>query len=133
MKATTFITGFLSTMVAASPIMETLEAGGCSDVHIVVARASTEPQGEGLTSGLSNAVKKAIPGTTSEAVVYTAKLAPYGPSEIQGVAAAKQQVTAYVKKCPKSKVVLMGYSQVSHPKRSFRGQIRLLMTNLLGC
>jgi len=112
MKSTIFITGLLSTFVAASPTIEARQTdGGCSPVHIVVARASTEAQGEGMIRSLSSAVKKAIPGTTSEAVVYTAKLAPYGPSEIQGVAAAKQQVTAYVKKCPTSKIVLMGYSQ----------------------
>jgi len=116
MKTQTFITGLLGTVVVASPITSPImvprqAGGGCSAVHVVVARASTEPQGEGLTGSLSSSVKRAIPGTTSEAVVYTAKLAPYGPSEIQGVANAKSQVAAYVKKCPTSKIVLMGYSQ----------------------
>ena len=127
MKAVLLTAGLLGTLTAASPVLSyprlsthndrTLEAlerrqAKCSAVHIVVARASTEPQGEGLIGALSRSVKSAIPGTTSEAVKYPAALAPYGPSEIKGVVAAKAQVTEYVKKCPESKIVLMGYSQV---------------------
>jgi hypothetical protein len=86
--------------------------GGCAPVHILVARGSAEPEGEGSTGRLSTTLKRSIPGATSEAINYPAKLSPYPQSEAQGVQACKNQMTAYAKRCPQSKVVLMGYSQV---------------------
>lgn len=121
MRTTILFSGLFSTLVVALPateyndtvsqVLDRRQAGKCAPVHIIVARASTEPAGEGMIGSLSRSIKTSIPGATSEAVSYPAALAPYGPSEIKGVAAAKAQLTAYVQKCPQSKMVLMGYSQ----------------------
>jgi acetylxylan esterase len=86
--------------------------GDCAPVHILVARGSAEQEGEGATGRLSTTLKRSIPGATSEAIKYPAKLSPYPQSEAQGVQACKDQMTAYAKRCPQSKLVLMGYSQV---------------------
>jgi len=67
-----------------------------------------------------NSVAEAVPGVTSEAIVYPAQLdfnnlLGYVSSERSGVTAGKNQVTAYVKRCPKSKIVVAGVSQVRNP------------------
>jgi acetylxylan esterase len=54
-----------------------------------------------------------IPGSDSYAVVYPATLQNYQSSESQGVSAMTSDIEDYVKACPNSKIVLMGYSQVS--------------------
>ena len=119
MKVFTLILGVLSGFATASVIMQKQQSA-CAPVHIIVARGSGEPQGEGATGRLASRLKEAIPGTTSEAVEYPAKLSPYPQSEGAGVRACKEQLTAYVKKCRESKIVLMGYSQVHNPKVSQR-------------
>jgi acetylxylan esterase len=107
------LAGLLSAFVAVAVATNLDERqGGCAPVHILVARGSQEPEGEGATGRLATQVKKDIPGATSEAINYPAKLSPYPQSEAQGVQACKDQMTAYAKKCPNSKLVLMGYSQV---------------------
>jgi acetylxylan esterase len=103
----------LATSAFALPQTSSPPVGSCADVHILVARASGEGKGEGMIGSLSKAIKAAVKGADSEAVDYPAALAPYGSSEIKGVKAAKDQLTAYVKRCPNSKMVLMGYSQVN--------------------
>src|ERR1700712_1624319 len=89
-----------------------LVAASCAPAHIIVARASTEPQGQGIIGALARTVARAVPGTTVEAVKYPAKLFPYADSSSKGTIALKSQLTAYVQSCPQSKIVLMGYSQV---------------------
>jgi len=59
---------------------------------------------------LSHAVKKAVPGTTSEALDYPARM-PYQNSMANGTVAMKKAIAAHTAKCPESKIVLSGYSQ----------------------
>ncbi|OAR00870.1 hypothetical protein LLEC1_02739 [Akanthomyces lecanii] len=86
-------------------------AASCDPVHIMIARGSTEnTPGQLIT--LANDIIAAHPGTTYENINYPALLDPYyGPSVQQGTAAVKSQLTDYVKRCPDSKIVLLGYSQ----------------------
>jgi hypothetical protein len=79
--------------------------------HIIVARGSTEPQGEGELIQVSDMIEAAVPGSDSVAVVYPAQLLPYGSSEDAGVRAMTQLITQYVASCPNSRIVLLGYSQ----------------------
>jgi hypothetical protein len=70
-----------------------------------------------MLRSLVNSVAQAVPGVTSEAIVYPAQLdfnnlLSYVSSERSGVSAGKSQITAYVKRCPKSKIVVTGVSQV---------------------
>jgi acetylxylan esterase len=119
---------FQDTLFALSSFLTTVlsqDKGGkdltqCSKVHFVVARGSGEPQGVGMLRSFINSVAEAVPGVTSEAIVYPAQLdfnnlLGYVSSERSGVTAGKNQVTAYVKRCPKSKIVVAGVSQVRNP------------------
>jgi hypothetical protein len=85
-------------------------------VHIIVARASTEPPGEGIIGAVATKVQQAVPGSDSEAVDYPATLTNYSISEPSGVAAMQTLIQNYVARCPSSKIALMGYSQVNRPK-----------------
>ena len=85
---------------------------GCAQVNIIVARASTEAQGQGITGALATQVQNSSAQTVStQAVVYPATLNNYASSESQGVRAAEQMLAAAVSSCPNQKQVLMGYSQ----------------------
>ncbi|GAA5902568.1 hypothetical protein JCM6882_009319 [Rhodosporidiobolus microsporus] len=89
-------------------------AGGAkcaTGVHMIVARASTEPPGEGIIGAVADDVKQQVPGSDSVAVDYPATLSNYANSEAQGVSAMQDLLEEYAAACPGSKVVLMGYSQ----------------------
>jgi hypothetical protein len=81
-------------------------------VNLIVARASTEAAGEGITQRLATQIVNRSKQTVSqEAVVYPAALANYFSSESRGVANAEQELTTAVHNCPRQKEVLLGYSQ----------------------
>jgi acetylxylan esterase len=87
-------------------------ASGCAAVNLIVARASTEAAGEGVTQSLATQIVSRSTQTVSqEAVVYPATLTNYASSESQGVTNAEQELTTAVKTCPSQKEVLLGYSQ----------------------
>lgn len=116
MKGAVVLVGLLSSIAVAMPPLAVStfhrRQSACAPAHIIVARASGEAKGEGSIGRLSKSLKEAVKGADSEAVDYPAALAPYASSEMKGVTAAKAQLTAYVKRCPESRIVLMGYSQV---------------------
>ena len=87
-------------------------ASGCAAVNLIVARASTEAAGEGVTQSLATQIVNSSKQTVSqEAVVYPATLANYASSESRGVTNAEQELTTAVRNCPNQKEVLLGYSQ----------------------
>jgi hypothetical protein len=87
-------------------------ASGCAAVNLIVARASTEAPGEGITQSLATQIVNSSAQTVSqEAVVYPATLTNYTSSESQGVTNAEQELTTAVSNCPNQKEVLLGYSQ----------------------
>jgi len=90
-----------------------LNARACAPIHIIAARASTEDPGAGVIGSLATFIQNDRPGTTLETVDYPATLTDYAASSASGTAALKIQLIAYVNACPNSKVVLLGYSQVS--------------------
>ena len=101
--------------VVASPAHAVPSSGGCAQVSIITARASTENAGEGITGALVTQVVNASTQTVSRAAVsYPATLNNYNNSSLQGINALKTQLTNLVNSCPSTKVVLMGYSQGAH-------------------
>jgi hypothetical protein len=87
-------------------------SSGCAAVNLIVARASTEAPGEGITQSLATQIVNSSTQTVSqEAVVYPATLTNYTSSESRGVTNAEQELTTAVKNCPSQKEVLLGYSQ----------------------
>lgn len=98
-----------ATAVAQDIILSAAPAA-CPPVHMIVARASGEPPGEGRIASLATMLKQQIPGSTSEALVYPAKI-PYSGSIPVGVAAMKAAIARYTESCPTGKLVILGYSQ----------------------
>jgi hypothetical protein len=100
----------------ASPANAVAASGsGCAAVSIITARASTEQAGEGITGNLVTAIVNASKQTVSRASVsYPATLQNYANSSLQGINAAKTQITNLVSSCPQTKIVLLGYSQGAH-------------------
>ena len=102
------------------------ERQSCPKVHIYGARETTVPQGSGTSQGLVQMVQQAYSGATAEAIVYPAcggqsscGGASYDSSASQGTAAVVKAVTSFNQKCPDTKIVLIGYSQVRYriPRR----------------
>ena len=107
----------LASLASGSPIessaLENRQAG-CSPVHLLVARGSNEWPGPGFElQGLANSIVWSRPGVTYESIDYPALFneSLYAGSVRDGTNAVKNQLTAYVQRCPGSKVVLLGYSQ----------------------
>jgi acetylxylan esterase len=101
-----FLLSFILPLVA---VAQTPPAA-CPPVHIIVARASGEPQGEGIIGSLASTLKQQIPGATSEALVYPAKI-PYVGSISVGVTNMKAAIANYTQSCATGKLVILGYSQ----------------------
>ena len=80
-------------------------------VHMIVARGSTEPQGEGPIVNVTSMVEAAVPGSDSVAVIYPATLLPYASSEEAGVTNMTTMIQQYVQSCPNTKIALLGFSQ----------------------
>lgn len=122
MKVTAVAVPVLAGLASANPVgLE--ERQSCPQVHIFGARETTVPQGYGTSQGLVNMVKQAYPGSTSEAIVYPAcggqaqcGGVSYDNSATQGTAAVVRAVTDFNRRCPNTKIVLIGYSQVRRPE-----------------
>ena len=85
-------------------------ASGCAAVNLIVARASTEAAGEGVTQSLATQIVNSSKQTVSqEAVVYPATLTNYASSESQGVTNAEQELSTAVQNRPGQKEVLLGH------------------------
>lgn len=85
---------------------------GCAVLHVIAARASTEPPGEGIIGTMVSLIQQNVKDSmTVESVVYPATLSNYASSVGLGDAAIKADMTRDAAKCPKEKFVLVGYSQ----------------------
>lgn len=116
MRSTTLITLASATLATAqnSTTSSNTTLSACvpaNAVHMIVARASTEMPGQGIIGAVATKVQTSLPGSDSEAVVYPATLTDYLNSEASGVAAMTLLVEDYAKRCPESKMALLGYSQ----------------------
>jgi acetylxylan esterase len=87
----------------------------CAAVKIITARASTEAAGEGITGALvTQIINSSNQNVARASVSYPATLNNYNSSSLQGINAAKSQLTSEVQACPNEKIVLAGYSQGAH-------------------
>jgi acetylxylan esterase len=105
-------------LVAAAPAFvdpRQTTSSCASGVHIIAARGSTEPQGEGPLQALSTLIEAGVPGSTDSAVIYPATIltftSTYFGSEESGVTNMTLMIQQYVASCPDARLVLTGYSQ----------------------
>jgi hypothetical protein len=102
-----------ATPAASAPAGGTAgSTGGCAVLHIIAARASTEPPGEGIIGSLVTLIQQHVKASvTTEAVVYPATLSNYASSVGLGDAAMKADLARDAAQCPNERFVLVGYSQ----------------------
>ncbi|KAJ7901444.1 cutinase [Mycena leptocephala] len=91
----------LSAVAAPPSILVAGPSSGCSAIHIITARASTEAPGEGIIGSVVSAV---VQGSSQ-------KLSLVNRSESRGVTDMRNKLAAQARSCPNTKIVLMGYSQ----------------------
>lgn len=103
-------------------------AQSCPSIHIFGARETTVSPGYGSAGALVQQVQSAYPGSTAEAITYPAcggqsscGGVAYGDSARQGTAAVASAVNSFNQRCPDTKIVLIGYSQVRCLTRSGKG------------
>jgi len=110
----------LAGQVLASPAGILEERQSCPSIHIFGARETTAAPGYGTASVVVNLILNAYPGSTAEAISYPAcggqsscGGVAYGASAKTGTANAASAVNSFNSRCPNTKLVLVGYSQVS--------------------
>lgn len=100
----------------------------CPGVHIFGARETTASAGYGSSSTVVNGLLSSYSGSTAEAISYPAcggqascGSVSYSSSVAQGISAVASAVNAYNTQCPSTKLVLVGYSQVSLSLKTLSG------------
>lgn len=118
--ALTLTTLLLLTTTSALNLNVLPRQAACPNVHIFGARETTVSPGYGTAGVVVNLVLNSNPGSTAEAIVYPACGGQascggqsYAQSALAGTAAVASAVNAYNARCPNTKLVLVGYSQVS--------------------
>ncbi|KAI1414768.1 carbohydrate esterase family 5 protein [Hypoxylon sp. FL1857] len=106
--------GILRSLVIIASVAEAIRPPrrNCPNIHVFGARETTAPPGFGSASTVVNLVQRANFRTTSESIVYPAAGGDvYAASVAAGVAAVANQTNAFNQMCPRSKIVMVGYSQ----------------------
>ena len=102
----------ISAINADLPTQNTSSSTACTDLHLIVVRASTEKPGQGVIGTLATKIAGAVPGTSVEAIDYPALLNPYNSSSFNGTETTTTRLMNYVDTCSKGRVVLLGYSKL---------------------
>jgi hypothetical protein len=102
-----------ATLVAAKGCNPAGNSTCPSGAHIIVARGSLEPQGSGLMGAVAQQIMLRIPSSDISPLKYPAIFEPYIPSQTEGVGTLAKVVRDYATLCPKTKMILLGYSQVN--------------------
>lgn len=117
MRLTTGAAALLAATPAAigNPI-QVEERASCPNIHVFGARETTAPAGYGSAGTFVNLILQAYPGSTAEAINYPAAggtNAQYASSVQQGTQNVANQINSFNQQCPSTKLVVVGYSQVS--------------------
>lgn len=102
--------------LATAPAAAARPSSNCTSsraAHIIVARESGAPDGVSVMNLVAEEVAARCSGSDMAGVPYPAEFSPYAESEGYGVGNLTEMVLAYQADCPRSKIVLMGYSQVN--------------------
>ena len=105
-----------SLLLAATTLAIPLEERqSCPGIHIFGARETTAPPGYGSAGTFVNLILQAYPGSTAEVINYPAQggtNAAYASSVQAGTQNIANQINAFNKQCPNTRLVVVGYSQV---------------------
>ncbi|KAM0441086.1 hypothetical protein ACHAPT_000391 [Fusarium lateritium] len=104
-----------TTLLAATVAAKEYNPPGCvSGAHVIVARGSLEAEGPGIIGEVAQKILNRIPGSDMVSLEYPALYDPYEPSQTEGVKTLTEVVNKYAKSCPKTKMILLGFSQGAH-------------------
>jgi hypothetical protein len=99
----------------AAPLTPRQSVPCVSGLYILVARGSTQPEGEGSVGVVADAIESRVPDSISDAVMYPATFENYFGSVNEGIDNAKSKIKAYVDQCgAQSRIALVGFSQGGH-------------------
>lgn len=110
-----FLTRLLPFLLLPLALAQTTPKAKCAKgVHIIHFRGnggtSGPQQGYGITLPLIDAIKAAVPGSTNISVPYP-KGGSANTANLKGVKGAMHDIATYTKSCPKTPIVLTGYSE----------------------
>lgn len=110
----------LSLLFAQGSVAGLVTRQSCPAIHVFGARETTVSPGYGSAGTVVNLILNAHPGATSEAITYPACGGQsscggisYANSVVTGTNAVASAVNSYNSRCPTTKLVFVGYSQVS--------------------
>lgn len=93
---------------------------GCEDVHLFLSRGAGDPY-PGTQGPLVDAICGDLPSCDYEDILYVGTFDRVCESVTTGVVNATAQLTDYAERCPDSKLVLCGHSEVSRSDGSSSG------------
>ena len=97
---------------SALELRQQLPGAACKDVHLFLARGAGDPY-PGTQGPLVAAVcDSSLPSCDHEDILYVGTFDRVCNSVQVGVVNATNQITAYAARCPNSKLVLCGHSEV---------------------
>lgn len=116
-EAATLLLLASQTLASSLPVLP--RQGSCPPIHVFGARETTVSPGYGTAGVVVNLVLQSNPGADAEAIVYPACGGQsscggysYAQSALTGTNAVASAVNSYNQRCPNTKLVLVGYSQV---------------------
>ena len=112
------VASVLSAIVLSSPIQA---RQACPNIHVFGARETTDPAGFVSAGTFVNVILNGYPVSTAEAIDYPAEgdtNSAYASSVQQGTQDIANQINNFNEQCPNTKLVIVGYSQVSHSRAS---------------
>ncbi|KAF5023119.1 hypothetical protein F66182_4814 [Fusarium sp. NRRL 66182] len=109
----------LSTLVAAQKYPVLHNSSCVSGAHIIVARGSLEPPGPGILGAVAQQIMDSISNSETVSLGYPAMYDPYKPSQTQGVRTLTRVIEQYADVCPRTKMILLGFSQVSYAEQDW--------------
>lgn len=86
----------------------------CPPLHLILARASTEPPGPGFMGAVALLITQSVPNATLASVDYPATFSDYAQSQTKGVHELRRMMLAHSERCPDTKLALLGFSQGAH-------------------
>ncbi|KAK0747144.1 cutinase-domain-containing protein [Schizothecium vesticola] len=98
----------------AFPLGVTAQLPPCPALHLILARASTEPHGPGFMGAVAHLIVQSVPNTTLSSVDYPATFSEYPRSQTLGVHELRRMIISHSARCPDTKLALLGFSQGGH-------------------
>lgn len=110
------LTTFAIAAMPAPYSRRSLEYPHCATgVQIIAARGTDQAPGLGSMAGVVEEIMNTIPGSQAVGLAYPASMLPtYRDSESAGARNMTVYIKYFAEKCPDTKLVLLGYSQVSY-------------------